>query len=420
VLDNQKQVAAASRMSQWRYAHVFIIGVLCLQLVFVMILRERIGRGYPDFTVFFTAAKILRAGLGHQLYDLKVQYEVQKQFTSALPSRRGPLPYIHTPFEALIFVPFTFLPYLPAYLVWDSLNFAFLALIAFLLRPYLSTLRFIPAWQFVLTSLAFFPIFECLLQGQDSILQLLLCVLAWKALKKNADILAGCWLALAAFKFQFMLPILLLMFLWNRRRTLIGFLAVSIVLGTISIGLVGWEGLLRYPAFAVQITKMPGLGGVLPSFLPNLHGLVAGWPFYFVGTTGTVVIGLISVGLLFLAAVKGRSAVDQHKFDLQFSLAVAVSGLVAWHTNIHDLSLLLLPLALITDYCLRMEPPPSAHRFALLFPVLPVLISPLWFVLWLATGTVNLMAIPVLVWTWCIAGELSRNAQTTVRAQSAM
>ena len=307
----------------------------------------------------------------------------------------------------MTFLPLTSLPYFAAFLVWDSLNIAMLFCIAFLLRPCLSVLRLIPVWEFVLLSLAFFPIFESLFQGQDSILQVLFCVLAWRALKKDAEIQAGCWFGAAAFKFQIIIPIVLLMVVWKRRRVLIGFAAVCFGLAMTSIGLVGWEGLLRYPAFVLQVVKTAGLGGVPPSFLPTLHGLIAGRPLYSSGIVGTVITGLISVGLLFIAAWKGRLAQDADQRDLQFCLAIAVAEIIAWHSNIHDFSLLLLPLVLIADYCLRTKPQPSTHRFALLFPVLPLLISPLWLVLWLVTRNVNLMAIPVLVWIWMIGRELS-------------
>src|SRR5580658_10418440 len=184
--------------------------MLCLHLLFFINLRERIKRGYPDFTVFYTAATILREGLGHQLYDERVQYEVQKKSVGQIASRRGPLPYIHPPFEALIFLPLSWLPYPRAFAVWDLLNLAALFGVGLLLRRSVNMLRLIPPWKFVIASLAFFPIFDCFLQGQDSILLLLLCVLGFNALKREADVLAGCWLALGVFKFQFIIPIVLL------------------------------------------------------------------------------------------------------------------------------------------------------------------------------------------------------------------
>ena len=182
---------------RWRFLRIFIAGMLCLHLLVFVNLRERIKRGYPDFTVFYTAATILRAGLGHQLYDNHVQYEIQKQVVGDIAERRGPLPYIHPPFEALIFLPLSWLPYPQAFAVWDALNLIALFGVAVLLRRSVNALRRIPPWEFVIVSLAFFPVFDCFLQGQDSILLLLLCVL-------------GCvrgWLEFAR-PFSFLLPII--------------------------------------------------------------------------------------------------------------------------------------------------------------------------------------------------------------------
>jgi glycosyl transferase family 87 len=393
--------------SKWRLAGLLVAGILCLHSVFFISLRKPIEQGYPDFTVFYTAAKILRNGLGHQLYVGHTQYEVQTGFTGHLPSRLGPLPYIHPPFEALIFVPLTLLPYRQAYLIWDLLNLAALFGVALLLREGVSALRLILPWGFVVVALAFFPVFECVLQGQDSILQLLFCTLAWRALQKEADVTAGCWFAFGAFKFQLMLPIVLLIVIWKGRRVLIGFAAVSSLLALISVWLVGWEGLRQYPVYALRIANTPSLGGVPADFLPNLHGLIMGWPLRFSGTLGAAIIGLSSAFLFLFVAIRGRLAADLGKCNLQFPLAIAISELIGWQTNIHDFSLLVLPLVLVADRCLRIPTPFLRERFSLLLPVLPLMISPLWFVFWFFTGTVNLMAIPLLWWVWKLSQELS-------------
>jgi hypothetical protein len=385
---------------------LFIVGMLCMHGLFFIDLWPRIKRGSPDFVVYYTAATILRNGLGHELYVLHVQSEVQKRFTGELPSQPGPLPYIHPPPEALIFVPLTRLSFLHAYLLWGLLNIAILFGVAWLLRSDVSWLRLISPWEFVLGSLAFFPVFESLLQGQDSILQLLFCVLAWRALNKRADLLAGCWFALGAFKFQFMLPIVLLIVIWKRKRVLIGFAEVSVVLALISVGLIGRQGLLHYPAFVLQIANTPSLGGVLPDFIPNLHGLVMGWPFHLPGTVGTAAIILSSVGLFLLVAGRGRKWSDLGSSAFHFPLAIAVSELIGWQTNVHDFSLLVLPLVLIADYCFRRPPRQQGDNFALLYPAAPMLISPLWLVLWLAVGHLNLMAVPLLWWVWEIGRKL--------------
>jgi len=306
-------------------------------------------------------------------------------------------------------VPLTLLPYPQAFAVWDLLNVGALFGVAVLLRKSVGTLHLIPPWKFVMGSIAFFPVFACLLEGQDSILLLLFCVLAFQALRKKADLLGGCWLALAAFKFQFIVPIVLLLVIWKRRRVALGFGAVAIVLGLISVELVGVGPLLHYPGYVLQIANTPGLGGVLPKYLPNLHGLAMGWHGPFSGTVGAALASLSSIVVFLFAAWKGRASARPGKLELQFSLAILVSGLIAWQTNSHDLSLLILPLVLITDYCLRAMTQAPDITLALLHPVVPLLISPLWMVLWLVSAKVNLIAIPLVWWTWKIGQELSRD-----------
>src|SRR5258708_34276576 len=135
--------------------------MLWLNLLFFLGMREGIKRGYPDFTIFYTAGTILRQGLGHQLYDRKVQYEVQESFTGHIAFRKGPLPYNHPPFEALIFVPLTLLPYPQPLVPRDLLTVGPLSGVAALLRESVGPFRLIRPWRCVLPSIAFFPLFPC-------------------------------------------------------------------------------------------------------------------------------------------------------------------------------------------------------------------------------------------------------------------
>lgn len=387
--------------------------MLCLHALFFVNLRERILRGYPDFTVFYTAGTILRQGMRHQLYDPHIQYQVQQVFTDGpTESRRGPLPYIHPPLEAVVFLPLTLLPYRQAFVAWDLLNILGLFGVAVTLRRHLHVLRAIPPWEFVLGFLAFFPVFLCLLQGQDSIPLLLLCTLGFSALKRESDFLAGGWFGLALFKFQFIIPMILLIAFWRRKRAALGFAVVACVWALLSVGLVGWQGMLAYPKYVLQIAKSPGLGGVPPELMPNLRGLIEGWSFNSVSGSlvSPVLAGvvlLLCALLLGFAAIKSRLASRDH-LEVAFSLAVVVAVLTGWHSNAHDLCLLLLPLVLLTDYGWTALANLPGRKAALLIPALPLLISPLWFVLWLEGSNINLMAIPLLWSVWQIGKEATR------------
>ncbi|MFZ0145304.1 MAG: glycosyltransferase family 87 protein, partial [Candidatus Sulfotelmatobacter sp.] len=181
-----------NRLKTW--IALLIVGMLCIHGVLFWKARVLIRQGYPDFTIFYTAGKMLHEGLGHSLYDGALQYEVQQTFAAGVRIRKGPLPYNHPPFEALIFEPLASLDYPTAYLAWSAINLAILGFLPFLLRQHIPALAHYPAFMWLLVFFGFFPVLVALLQGQDVILLLLLNALAFAALKRNADTLAGCWL----------------------------------------------------------------------------------------------------------------------------------------------------------------------------------------------------------------------------------
>ncbi len=391
-----------------RLTRIYVAGILCLHLLFVVAVRKSIARGYPDFTAFYAAGTLLRENAGHQLYEPPAQFRVEEKLDEGITSQQGPLPYHHPPFEGLIFLPLAMLPYGWAFAIWDLVNLVLLTCVVLLLRRSVAALRLIPAWELILGSFAFFPVFVCFLQGQDSILQLLLCTAGFLALEKGSDVAAGCWLALALFKFQFIVPLVLLLVLWKRSRVLIGFVPVLMGLVMVSAGLVGWRELALYPAYVLRGSQAPVFGAVPPQLMANLRGLAMGWPSISAPLGGAVV--LTSSAVLFVLAAKwGRKHAQPEKLALQFSLAVAVSLLVGLHTNAHDFCLLALPAILTADYCFRLLRNQPRRRLELLLPLLPILVSPLWIVLSLAYGHENLMAIPLLWWTWAIAKEGQAN-----------
>ncbi len=98
--------------------------------------RDLVRKGYPDFTIFYSAGKMVRAGMASSLYDESVEFQTQVQFAPGVSIRHGALPYNHPPFEALLFVPFSFLAYLPAYLAWNAVNLGLLCMALRILRPH--------------------------------------------------------------------------------------------------------------------------------------------------------------------------------------------------------------------------------------------------------------------------------------------
>jgi hypothetical protein len=394
---------------------VLIVGMLCIHGVLFWKARVLVRQGYPDFTIFYTAGKMLREALGHSLYDGALQYEVQQTFAAGVRIRKGPLPYNNPPFEALIFEPLASLDYPTAYLVWSVINLGILGFLPFLLRRYIPVLARYPLFVWLLALLGFFPVFVALLQGQDVILLLLLNALAFAALKRNADTLAGCWLGLSVFKFQLILPLVLILLCWKRSRVVQSFMVTAAVMAAISVAITGWAGALRYPWYVLHFEKFMERGGIAVD-MPNLRGLLEGWSFS--GFPGAHVITVaLSVGLLVWVSVKGRGRThstqrfdltfDPLEFDLQFSVAMVAAVLASYHAFPYDLSLLVIPVLLVVNYAMETATLQRYRNWVLMLPMGLLFLTPVYMLLWIRLDHFNLFATVLLLWTWGIVREIS-------------
>src|ERR1700743_1177071 len=92
-------------------AAVFVAAMVIIECGIFWNLREKLAQGYQDFTAFYAAGLSVRQGHGAEIYDPVEQWRAQRQFASNVAIRPGPLPYLHPPFEALLFAPFTLMAY---------------------------------------------------------------------------------------------------------------------------------------------------------------------------------------------------------------------------------------------------------------------------------------------------------------------
>src|SRR5579864_2083058 len=340
-------------------------------------LRHEVRQGYPDFTAFYAAGKCVQSGLGSQLYSTQTQALLQQEFASGVKIRNGPLPFTHPPFEALLFAPLAFLSYSAAYWVWDAVSLLELVTFLLLLRPHIPKLR---GWSEALPflcGLAFFPVFVCVVQGQDSLLLLLLFGLAFAAMKGGRDFVAGICLGLALFRFQLVLPVMAVVLLRRRWQTVAGFAVTGAALAGISAAVVGWEGLINYPRQLLRFSHAQAGGAMNPRVMPNLRGVLAGLAGD--GNSAHLLIGALSLCLVAWAAWKWK--VCGPEFDLGFGVSMVVAVMVSYHLMAHDLSVLLLPLLLGAEWLLR-ERPQGIARWLTVAGIGILFFSPIYFLLW--------------------------------------
>ena len=382
---------------------LYLAAMVALHAIFFWTLRHEVRRGYSDFAIFYSAGRIVGQGRGHDLYDGELQFRTQQEFAPDVRIRQGALPYNHPPFEALIFVPFAWLKYFPAYLLWDSISLMILISLPLLLRPHVALLRLLPAPSCVLATLAFFPVFVALLQGQDIVVLLLLLSLTYVSLKKNAESAAGCWLGLGLFRFHLVLPLAVMLCL-KKRKAAMGFAVVAMLLGLISIAVVGWRTTLAYPGYVLHLEVMGGNGSIVPADMPNLRGLLDTLPhLHHLRVILTVASSLI---MFVLAFAKWKPDATESTFDLGFALVIVVTVLVSYHALAYDLTLLLLPILLVVN---RLKTTwPVRKPVALLAPIMVLSFSPMLMFLTLRARQTNLLALVLLLWAWGVWREIQR------------
>jgi len=299
-----------------------------------------------DFSEFYAAGQMVRHGLGNSLYDLRVQAEFQLKVAPVHAF------YLRPPFEALLFVPFTYLSYRAAYAAWLMFSLAMLSGAARLIQGNTNVLdamfqytRGIPVdfGLLLLVFLTFSPTMDCLLIGQDSVLMLLIYTLVFLTLKRGWELEAGGLLALGLFKFHLVLPFAIIFALRRRGSFVLGFAGIALLLIAISVLVSGPGVLVSYPAMFLN-SKYRMLMGFQPEYAANIRGLLyLITPSKIPGVISGAVVAALSAFLLWVTARIWRDS----EFELCFSAAVIAALLTGYHSFVYDLSLLLLPVSIV-------------------------------------------------------------------------
>lgn len=304
-----------------------------------------------DFSCFYRAGRMVLAGDGAQVYNLNAERYYDARLNTAFVDAAGhrfSLPFVFAPFVLLLFAPLSRLPYSQAELVWYWFNVALLLALPFVLRRRLSwgtrglTLALVAPVFFV-------PVTLALMQGQPALLLLFLVAVGFADLGAGHDGRAGAVLALASFKPQLVLPLLLALLVMRKWKALAGFAATGLTLVGISTALVGWRATLHYPQAVLEFGRLSGsLGGEHPENMPNLRGVLSLLASRLPPAACDRIALAISAALL--AAMMFQLRRCRSFTRASYSLLLAVTLLVSYHAYLHDFSLLLLPCFLLADY----------------------------------------------------------------------
>jgi len=317
--------------------------------------RGKIAAGYGDFIIFYTGAQIINDGKAKELFKVGTQNAYQAKFE--VPQLEWPLPFNHAPYELFLFLPLAHFSYPMAHAIWSGMN---LLLLAFVLQWLLSYVHS-PHNLFIVASvLAWFPTMEALRLGQDSILSAALLLAVFAALKRQHDGWAGFFLALGLYKPQLVLPMVGVFLVARRWRSLIVFGVTGVVLATISLAMVGQQGIFDLASILKSMGNYAFV--VRPALMPNVRGLsnalLHGENFRAMAPTVVISLALYALCLYLWC---GKFDVVSSGFDLKFSLMLVTTVLISYHLYAHDL----FPLSLSMILLFRYVSSADAHRPAL-------------------------------------------------------
>ena len=349
------------------------------------------GKGHVDFRHLYTAGYMVRTGHAADVYD----YGLYERFQNELVGpAAGALPFNHLAYEALVYVPFSFLSYRHAYFVFLAANLLILAGAIRIVRPLLAPLA--QVWSFLPIAIVacFLPVAIALIEGQDSIILLALFAGSFLAVYRQQDLKAGILLGLTLFKFQYALPFVFLCLVWRRWRFVAGFAISGASVVAASVRLTGLAGLVAYSrsilAMSAKYSSASGLlYGIHLDGMPNLRGLAYMITGGSVSATHWIVL-VSSAVVMIWAALKGPSLPG----------ALLAVLLVSYHQVIADTSLLILPIGLFLVHGLS-HPGSRKNNLAAAFACF-ALVSPT--ILLFAGTRFYLGALPVIamfvLWGW--------------------
>lgn len=336
-----------------------VVGVaVILSLLYLSLWKSGQDDLLPDFLPLYAAGQLIRTHPG-SLYDRSAQLEAEQAAAGIRPESY--LPFAYPPVTAGLFAPLTLLSYRHAYPVWVLISLIMLGLSIYLCSDSFQLgqegRRFL-----AVGTIALFPVYIALVQGQTATLILLLFTLAFLALQRGSEWQAGVWVGLLFLKPQWLLlPALVLL---SRRawKALLSLFISVLLLGLAGITLVGWEGLQQL------LPLMLEMASGREATAPPLHQYnVRALGFFLTLGPAFWISGSALVALVVAATWGRRQNTPWHLPTLTLGMI-----LTSPQANPHDLVLIVPALAaLIAEYESSLS---LVHLLALvLFGLLPLL-----------------------------------------------
>ncbi|MCX7691114.1 glycosyltransferase 87 family protein [Thermoflexus sp.] len=228
-----------------------------------------------DFITLYGAGLLYRESAA-RLYDFAAQAGVQAALIAPTPYP-GLNPFISPPYVAMACGLLTFLPLLPAFLLWNGLTALWTlhaARMLWRIVPLDAKASGLSFAQMAILMLSFFPFLAGWRVGQNHGLTLWLATGVLMAQRAGRPMLAGLLAGLLLYKPQFVLGFLILWLAWGEICALLGFGAIAAAWIGLSLGTVGSAPYREYLAHGAFLLSLPWTEGFPAFALITPYGLL--------------------------------------------------------------------------------------------------------------------------------------------------
>jgi hypothetical protein len=350
----------------------------------------------PDFVQFYTLGRLADERRVAEAYDFRAFHDAQAALVPQ--SRQLIYPPVYPPQVAIAFMPLSRLSYATALRTWTVITIVLYALIVgriwWLCRERLPDAALVAA-----AAAAFPPFFQTVIYGQITILILVPCFLAWRALERGHHVAAGLALGLLAIKPQFG-PVFAVIVLVRRDwRMLIGALAVVLLQVLLVWAVLGHEAFADYWSVLQTVAAHADALEAKPFQSHSVRALTRLLP----DAIGMGVWLTISAGLLWKT---GRVWCSRAPLTVRFGVAILASVLVNPHLIIYDAAVLVLPLMWFGAALLEHDDPARTSRYV-------IVLYGLFLTLFMPTAALFKVQLSVVLMLWLFWTQVQVSADPT-------
>jgi alpha-1,2-mannosyltransferase len=299
-----------------------------------------------DWGLFYAQALALAAGDHAALYQVDrlgiyVQRLVQYTSTPNLPLLQWPSPYPAA--LAAILLPLTSVPPPVGFAIWTVLSVAAGCHLVWRIGQLVSGAGWLRVTVMLFTSL---PVIQAMVQGQPAIFLASAVAEAYVGLASGAEFRGGFWFGLLAIKPQYGL-VLGLFLVWKRRWSAVAGAMVGVgVVVAASVLAAGPGSLLDY------LNGVAAMGDFRDTFaqpgeMVNWRALIVNARPAIGNTSGIVLFATLAIATLaaLAFATRQRWQTKSTLLDAQLAAVLVATFLVSYHSHMHGLVMLAVPLA---------------------------------------------------------------------------